>query len=735
MSVWRASWIGPAYHPTTDIGVHVFRTSLQVEQMRDRLAIHISADQRYKLFVNGVMVDFGPQRGDLLHWFYRTVDIAKFLRLGENRIVAVVWNFGRWSPMAQHSARTGFIVQAEDEQDKALDTPGKWEVATLPGWDFDMMHGQLGPFYIDVGPGEKVDGAALPPGWTSGAMEGWTKPNHVAGGEARGTPSGGTPWNLIPSSLPPMLYTPRAQVPRIRRGYANDRGSAPEGPLTEAIQLNEGGNLLLDYGELLCAYPRIRLLGEAGAEVRLTYSESMWTQDGGKGDRSAVEGRKIMGYQDRIKLGRGPIEFEPLWWRTYRYLMIETERQVQVQAVGAVETGYPYRVEAAFESPDPVVAPMFHVSVRTAKRCAGETYFDCPYYEQLQYVGDTRIQVLLHYFLSRDRALPRNSIETLGWSTMENGLTQSRYPSRQPQVIPTFSLYWLLMLHDQLMYDGPESAPTFVTPEFTRRMLDAYRELQSKPLSEQYWQFGDWIDSWPWGMPPGGANSRMCRALLLFAEAAMADYWALRGGATTSEPGGKFPAVRREELAKLEADMRAALADKEQQPCEQEWAIYWSLKRFLGTPAFDKSVVDRLDELKAPRCTYYTAFYRHDGEMPADYLAELGPWKEMIAMNLSTFSEKPEPVRSDCHAWSAHPAYGLLRIMAGVSSVAPGFAKVRIEPRPGSLDRFLALVPHPKGDLRVLLADGKLVVETPVPATLVWGGRTAELAAGRHEVG
>ncbi|WP_372490084.1 hypothetical protein [Chitinophaga sedimenti] len=29
---------------------------------------------------------------------------------------------------------------------------------------------------------------------------------------------------------------------------------------------------------------------------------------------------------------------------------------------------------------------------RTSRLCAYETYMDCPYYEQLQYIGDTRIR-------------------------------------------------------------------------------------------------------------------------------------------------------------------------------------------------------------------------------------------------------------------------------------------------------------------------------------------------------
>ncbi|HXH59734.1 MAG TPA: alpha-L-rhamnosidase C-terminal domain-containing protein, partial [Fimbriimonadaceae bacterium] len=98
-----------------------------------------------------------------------------------------------------------------------------------------------------------------------------------------------------------------------------------------------------------------------------------------------------------------------------------------------------------------------------------------------------------------------------------------------------------------------------------------------------------------------------------------------------------------------------------------------------------------------------------------------------------TFAENPEPTRSDCHAWSAHPLLGLLQIVAGVTSVEPGWRRARIAPRPGRLRRFRAVVPHPDGDLTVHLDNGRLRVDCPVPFGLVWADETRELQPGSHE--
>lgn len=741
---WRASWIGPAFDPRGDLGVFVFQRTLSLGTVPPTLRVRLSADQRYKLYVNGALVEFGPQRGDGLHWHYETVDLAPRLRVGENAIVALVWNFGRWAPMAQHTARTAFLVEAVDDTfKKELDTPGDWTVASLPGWWFEMMHNRLGPFYIDVGPGEVLDGRTLPVGWESGALNG-DKPNPVTWAESRGTPAGGTAWSLVPRSIPSMRYEVRATPPQVRRGFHDDhRDPTPaEGPWRAPIQLEPGKPLLLDFGELLCAYPRLTVRGEAGSTVTVVYAESMWVHAdkpslSDKGNRHEVAGKRIQGYLDKFVCGDASRTFETAWWRTFRYAQLEADQPVTLESFEAVETGYPYAVESAFEADDDRVGPLWDVSVRTAQRCAGETYFDCPYYEQLQYGGDTRIQILIHYFLSRDRALARNAVRQFGWSLMENGLTQSRYPSRQPQVIPPFSLFWLLMLHDQMLYDRPQARPDFVNARVIQGVLEAYRELQRLPISEQFWQFGDWVPGWDWGMPPGGAASATHTALLELAIVAMHSYkeW-LEGDDPMNVPfaivdPGLFPRLH----ALGERLRRRLTQPQEGKTTEHEWALYLTLRHALR----DLGAADAIEDVAWPGyaltnaapCSYYFQFYKHEAMAPEDYLAALRAWTDMIEAGLTTFAENPPPVRSDCHAWSAHPALGFFRHVAGVRSDAPGWSHSVIAPRPGPIRRFDARIAHPDGDLTVRLADGRVTVDCPTPYRLVWQGKDQELPPGR----
>ena len=67
------------------------------------------------------------------------------------------------------------------------------------------------------------------------------------------------------------------------------------------------------------------------------------------------------------------------------------------------------------------------------------------------------------------------------------------------------------------------------------------------------------------------------------------------------------------------------------------------------------------------------------------YLDLLQPWREMLAKGLTTTPESEDPTRSDTHAWSAHPAFDLATLVAGIRPASPGFETVQIGPALGSL--------------------------------------------------
>jgi hypothetical protein len=103
--------------------------------------------------------------------------------------------------------------------------------------------------------------------------------------------------------------------------------------------------------------------------------------------------------------------------------------------------------------------------------------------------------------------------------------------------------------------------------------------------------------------------------------------------------------------------------------------------------------------------SYYFRFYLaraldHAG-LADEYLNSVGPWRKLLPLHFSTWPEIPGNTRSDSHAWSAHPIYDFLTLVAGIEPASPGFATVRIAPHLGTLPSLTATFPHPQGEIRV----------------------------------
>ena len=84
---WKARWISYPGEAPNVYGVYHFRKSFDLEVVPSRFIVHVSADNRYKLYVNGKLVSLGPARGDIYNWSFETVDLAPYLRKGLSGIM------------------------------------------------------------------------------------------------------------------------------------------------------------------------------------------------------------------------------------------------------------------------------------------------------------------------------------------------------------------------------------------------------------------------------------------------------------------------------------------------------------------------------------------------------------------------------------------------------------------------------------------------------------------------
>ena len=88
------------------------------------------------------------------------------------------------------------------------------------------------------------------------------------------------------------------------------------------------------------------------------------------------------------------------------------------------------------------------MAYETLHACSMDTYLDCPFYEQLMYTSDSRLEALSTYAITDDHRLPAKALKILAMSQQPDGALYSHHPAKEPQNIPEFSLIWFLMYCD-----------------------------------------------------------------------------------------------------------------------------------------------------------------------------------------------------------------------------------------------------------------------------------------------
>ena len=762
--MWNAQWITDATAPQRDVVVLHFRKTIDLSQKPGHFIVHVSADNQFQLYVNQQWVGFGPARSDLGHWRYETCDLAPFLHTGKNVLAATVWNFGVLTPLSQISDRIAFVLQGENAAERIADTNESWKVEQENGIQLLPTPEQVRRKYYVSEPAERIDGAMLDWQWDADSVAGgsWKNAQPLEHASLLGGALQNDNWQLVPDPLPPMQLDVQS-AGRVVRAEGIETSGFPAQSFS--VPPHTKATVLLDNSHLTTAYPELTLSGGRGSTVRLTYAEALFNPKGEKGNRNEIAGKHIEGIFDEFIADGGTNRtFMPLGWKTWRYVQLDIEtadEPLNVEKLRAWFTAYPFKERGYFHSDDASLQPIWDVSWRTARLDAHDTYMDTPYYERMQYVGDTRIQALISYVVAGDDRLARQAIQAFNDSRIPEGLTRSRYPSSVRQIIPTFSLLWVGMVHDFWMYRADK--------EFVRAQLPGTRAVLDWFLARQrpdgllgkisWWPFVDWGKDFDFGIPPQDKNGGSSVITLQFVEA-------LRYAAELeSRLGDSQRAAVYQNAADRASDAIYKLCWNQQYslladtPAQKHYSQHANIlgvwldviprdqQKVVLTRILSQSDAGFSSDGEFPamtQATYYFRFYLaraldHAG-MGGNYLRLLSPWRHMIDLGMTTWAEQPEPTRSDSHAWSAHPDYDFLTIIAGIRPKTADFAAVSIKPCLGALKHVSAGMPTPKGMVEVeyVIEDSgvKTIISMPpgVSGEFVWKGKAQALHEGRQEL-
>jgi alpha-L-rhamnosidase len=759
---WKAQWVTVPNEPNNGYGVYHFRKSVDLPTKPARFVIHVSADNRYKLYVNEKLVSMGPARGDTYYWNYETIDIAPYLEAGKNTVAALVWNDGDTRPEAQISERTAFILQGDTEKEEILNTNNTWKgtrnkaYAPLTGVGYST--------YYVAGPGEMLDMHETIKDWTANSFNDsqWLQAKKIDNGNPKGF-TNGFGWMLVPSPIPQMeLKTQRLASLRKSKGFTAPAGF-PASKTAVTIPANTTASMLLDQSFLTNAYLTLNMSGGDKAGISFTYCESPMVNVGNtyqmvKPNRNDVDGYKFVGRKDSITAdGSANQSFTTLAFRTFRYILVNITTKDQpliINDIYGTFTGFPFKLNAKIQTGNPETQQIMDIGWRTARSCAVETYFDCPYYEQLQYIGDGRIQALVSYYNTGDDRLARNALNLIDHSRIAEGITLSRHPSYSPQIISTFSLWYISMLHDYWMY---RNDPKFVKDKLdgVRQVLAFFSKFQQANGSLKnppYWTFVDWVDTkgWDFGQPPKDkdGNSAMLDMQLLWTYEQAAEMEAKLGMPVYAQMYTAKAAQLKLTIQKNYWDAAKGLyADTKEKATWSQHTNALAILSGVATGATAAALSKKLEnDTSLVKSTIYFKYYVHQamvkGGLGDDYMSWLDIWRNNIKMGLTTWAEISdlEHNRSDCHAWGASPNIEFFRTVLGIDSYAPGFSKIKIEPHLGKMENASGEMPHPNGAVAVNYAKTgakwNISINLPVKTdgVLVWKGKSYYLKGGVNKL-
>jgi alpha-L-rhamnosidase len=743
--VWRGRWIWTGGEPAPRNSYTYFRKTLDLSETPREAKIHLTADSRYHLYVNGAFVGRGPVRSDRRWLYYDTWPLAPHLKKGKNAIAVLVHHIGE-STFSYMKGRGGLIADVLGSGGLPLaQTDASWKALRSKAWS------SAGPrMSLQLGFNEVFDARQAPAGWKDAAFEDSSWP-HAQGIGAAGM----EPWpNPVSRDIPPLAETPVAPLKVLDVAEVQD--TDPEKPLVSQVmasgereplrrgevsgqeRLLERGSsgariktvpgrrvsILIDWGKEVAGYPGFRVRGAKGGEIiDVGYGEVLQDAKGGfvapasgqpgrlNPDRDGVH------YADRYVCREGTQEFQTFDRRGFRYMLIDVRNApsgIEVDDVSLLFSTYPVQMKGAFRCSDERLNRIWEIGRYTCQLNMEDAYTDCPWRERGQWWGDARVEALINYYCFGDTRLINQALRQKGQSLNEEGMTWGIYPTDfEGGRLPSFTLIWVATLWETYLHTGDRAIVEELYPKI-RKALDVFFAPRVGPrglLKDiPYWVFIDWAPVDDRG-EMGSLNAYYYDALR--SAAAMGK---LLNDPSGAEYGRRAEAVKQAINEHLwDADAHAyrdsILPDGNLSPKitqqTNSLCVYYDVapaaeQRRILDAIYSPANKGKIVEAGSPYFSYYqlaALFHvgRHDPAM--EYIR--ARWGRMLDWGATTWWETWNPGASFCHGWSGGPTYNLGSEYLGVKPLKPGFAEVSVTPHWSDLRFATGVIPTVKGDVAV----------------------------------
>lgn len=387
----------------------LFRKKIKIEPGTKEVILDISADDYYKLYINGKYVTQGPANSYPFCYNYNRINITKYVRQGENILGVHVYYQGLIN-RAYNSGdyRQGMI--AEVWADGSLAADDCWKYAEA------KEYGASRTIAYDTQFDEIIDNRVK--------LDGWKEPGYDDSG-----------WETAAFCMQDDHVLVLQQTPNLQMELRYP---------VQIIRQQEG--YLLDFGEELTGTFYMKAWGHAGDEVTILSGEELEADDRVRNDM-----RCNCLYEDKLILAEGENELEQFEYKCFRYVQLIAEQDVKMDVFRVDYRHYPFdEAFNKFHSEDELVNRIWNICKNAVRNCAQEAFLDCPHREKGQYLGDLTVTAHALYYLTGDTALFKKALTDFANSTRICEGMMAVAPGNFMQEIADFSLlypYQLLLYY------------------------------------------------------------------------------------------------------------------------------------------------------------------------------------------------------------------------------------------------------------------------------------------------
>ncbi len=697
--------------------VALFRKEIVLKDGVESVKAWVSADVKYRLYVNGIMVGRGPAEvsGDYgysepaPYWYYDQYDLGYIFKPGVNVITAEV--VLQPDEMADYSmGHGGFLFEAKVDysngQSETIISDDTWQ--GTPGSAF--INHFRNPF---AGHGHaNLYLAQL-------ELAGW----HEEGFDASGWPgcdvvdkATGGRWNLIPREVPPLMEA-RIQARKVLIPFEQHRHRIenPDAMLRDddtyaLVRSGSPVTFWLDFGKEYSGHLCFLIDGVRDMKLRIEYQEIA-----GKSDR----------FSEYI-MRDGLQEFECIRLDAFEHVKVTISnfcgKDIKIYNMCCNFTSYPVSYEGKFQCSDDLLNKVWQVGAWTNQMCMQAYHLDSPIHQEtVSCVGDYVIESLMNYYTFGDKWLVRQDLKKL-----------ANFLQRADGVMfcTSYSLLWTEMLADYYRYTGDDSLFDEMMPVVDMLLLkcfEGYKDETGLIADPPRFTFMDWVVLGAHNLhnPPKAMGQAYLNAFY---------FRALKNAAMFCKISGK--AAEEERYIKLADETRAVFnrhfwneekglyIDGLDDPCSFKdiaWGYpanvegtYFSQHTNSLAVLYDLAPQDKHAEIMqrviedktlAQAQPYFMHFVfealNHAGVFHKYGFDQMRRWKSLLDEHSSSLKETWSGDFDFSHAWGGSPTYQLSSKVLGVRPIEPGFELIGIEPVFGDLSQAAGKVPTPKGIVEV----------------------------------